>query len=131
MDEPGNLRVAGRIDGCPGAANRHELTGEAGCCLQQLDLGSAADMIRSMPIAGAPDGPGTPEAATARRVLEILGEASRVRRRGDEDWTHCQELITWAGKLALGRLEPTLTMPDEVWEFHRNESGGTSRWLEI
>ena len=41
-------------------------------------------MIRSMPIAGAPDGPATPEAATAR-VLEILGEASRVRRRGDED----------------------------------------------
>ena len=32
----------------------------------------------------APDGPATPEAATAR-VLEILGEASRVRRRGDED----------------------------------------------
>jgi hypothetical protein len=25
VDEPGNLRVAGRIDGCPGAANRHEL----------------------------------------------------------------------------------------------------------
>jgi hypothetical protein len=44
---------------------------------------------------------------------------------------HCQELITWAGKLALGRLKPTLTMPDEVWRFHRNESGGTSRWLEI
>jgi hypothetical protein len=62
VDEPGNLRIAGRIDGCPGAANRHELTGEAGCCLQQLDLGSAADMIRSMPIAGAPDGPATPEA---------------------------------------------------------------------
>ena len=62
VDEPGNLRVAGRIDGCPGAANRHELTGEAGCCLQQLDLDSAADMIRSMPIAGAPDGPATPEA---------------------------------------------------------------------
>jgi hypothetical protein len=79
----------------------------------------------------ARSGPATPEAATARRVLEILGEASRVRRRGDEDWTHCQELITWAGKLALGRLKPTLTMPDEVWEFHRNESGGTSRWLEI
>lgn len=62
-------------------------------------------MIRSMPIAEAPDGP----------ALEILGEASHVRRRGDEDWTHCQELITWAGKLALGRLKPTLTMPDEVW----------------
>ena len=89
-------------------------------------------MIRSMPIAGAPDGPASPEAATARRALEILGEASHVRRRGDEDRTHCQELITWAGKLALGRrLKPTLTMPDEVWEFNRNESGGTSRWLEI
>ncbi len=25
VDEPGNPRVAGRIDGCPGAANRHEL----------------------------------------------------------------------------------------------------------
>jgi hypothetical protein len=88
-------------------------------------------MIRSMPIAEAPDGPATPEAATARRALEILGEASPVRRRGDQDWTHCQELITWAGKLALGRLKPTLTMPDEVWECHRNESGGASLWLEI
>ena len=85
-----------------GAVPAAELTGEAGRCLQQLDLGSAADMIRSMPIAGAPDGPATPEAATARRVLEILGEASRVRRRGDEDWTHCQELITpgWLGAVS-------------------------------
>ena len=114
-----------------GAVPAAELMGEAGRCLQQLDLGYAADMIRSMPIAEAPDGPATPEAATARRALEILGEASRVRRRGDEDWTHCQELITWAGKLALGRLKPTLTMPDEVWECHRNESGGASLWLEI
>jgi hypothetical protein len=24
VDEPGNLRVAGRIDGCLGAANRHQ-----------------------------------------------------------------------------------------------------------
>ena len=63
-----------------GAVPAAELTGEAGRCLQQLDLGSAADMIRSMPIGGAPDGPATPEAATARRALEILGEASRVRR---------------------------------------------------
>jgi len=99
-----------------------------------LDQHATAEQIRraagACPIGGAPDGPATPEAATARRALEILGEASRVRRRGDEDWTHCQELITWADKLALGRLKPTLTMPDEVWEFHRNESGGTSRWLE-
>ena len=114
-----------------GAVPAAELTGEAGRCLQQLDLGSAADTIRSMAIGGAPDGPATPEAATARRALEILDEASHVRWRGDEDWTHCQELITWAGKLALGRLKPTLTMPDEVWEFHRNKSGGTSCWLEI
>ena len=114
-----------------GAVPAAEFIGEAGRCLQQLDLGYAADMIRSMSIATAPDGPVTPEAATARRALEILGEASRVRRRGDEDWTHCQELITWAGKLALGRLKPTLAMPDEVWECHRNESGGASLWLEI
>ena len=45
-----------------GAVPAAELTGEAGRCLQQLDLGSAADMIRSMRIAEAPDGPATPEA---------------------------------------------------------------------
>jgi hypothetical protein len=113
-----------------GAVPAAGLLKEAGRCLQQLDLGYAADMIRITRVAEAPDGPATAEAATARRVLEILGEASRVRYGGDEDWTHCQELITWAGKLALGRLKPTATMPDDVWEFHRDE-GGCSAWLEI
>jgi len=114
-----------------GAVPGPALMEAAGRCLQQLELGYAADMIRGMYIAAAPDGPASPEAATARRALEILGEASRVRRRGDEDWTHCQELITWAGKLSLGRLKPTPTMPDEVWERHEAENGGCYRWLEI
>jgi hypothetical protein len=73
----------------------------AGRCLQQLDLGCAADMIRGMRIAEAPEGPATPEAVSARHALGILGEASRVGHCGDEDWTRCQELITWAGKIAL------------------------------
>ena len=110
-----------------GAVAGPALMEAAGRCLQQLELGYAADMIRGMYIAPAPDGPAAPEAATARRALEILGEASRVRRRGDEDWTHCQELITWAGKLALGRLKPTPAMPDEVWDRHEVENGGWSR----
>lgn len=47
-----------------GAVPAAELMGEAGRCLQQLDLGYAADMIRSMRIAEAPDGPATLEAVT-------------------------------------------------------------------
>jgi hypothetical protein len=48
--------------------------------------------------------PGDTRSRTIRRVLEILGEASHVRRRGDEDWTHCQELITWGGCWVLAAL---------------------------
>jgi hypothetical protein len=73
----------------------------AGRYLQQLDPGCAADMIRGMHFAPVPDGPATPEAASARHALGLLGEASRVGVCGDEDWTRCQELITWAGKIAL------------------------------
>jgi len=131
VDEPGNLRVAGRIDGCPGAANRHELTGRQAAASSSSTWALRRRHDPEHAHRRGARRPGDTRSRTARPVLEILGEASRVRRRGDEDWTHCQELITWAGKLALGRLKPTLTMPDEVWEFHRNESGGTSRWLEI
>jgi hypothetical protein len=102
----------------------------AGRCLQRLDLGSAADDIRSMRIRSAPDGPATPEAICARGALDILHDASRVGCDDDEDWTHCQELITWAGKIAMGRLKPTATMPHEVWESDRS-GGGISWWLEI
>jgi hypothetical protein len=73
----------------------------AGRYLQQLDPGCAADLIRGMHIAAPPDGPATPEAVTARHALGLLGEASRVGVCGDEDWTRCQELLTWAGKIAL------------------------------
>lgn len=73
----------------------------AGRCLQQLDPGCAADMIRAMRVPEAPDGPATPEAVSARHALGILGEASRVGCHGDEDWTRCQELITRAGKIVL------------------------------
>jgi hypothetical protein len=87
-------------------------------------------MIRGMRIAEAPDGPATAETVSAQCALDILGEASCVGRRGDEERTHCQELITWAGKIALGRLKPTVTMPEEVWASH-SSGGRTSCWLEI
>jgi hypothetical protein len=132
-DEEPLLTRAGHLlhEVASGTVPGTELMEAAGCCLQQLDLGYAADAIRSTYIPPAPDGPGTPGAVTARRALEVLGEASRVGRRGDEDWTHCQELITWAGKLALGRLQPTQEMPEEVWECWKDDHGGCSTWLEI
>lgn len=43
-----------------------------------------------------PDGPDTPLSRAARAAAALLGDAARVPFRGDEEWTHCAELINKA-----------------------------------
>ena len=61
-EEPLLARASGLLrEAASGAVPGTALTEAAGRCLQQLDLGYAADMIRGMRIAEAPDGPAQPK----------------------------------------------------------------------
>lgn len=82
----------------------------AGRQLARLFLETAADYIRGQRFDAVPTNPQGPEAGRACVVLDLLHQASEVGFDGDEEWTYCQALIAWAGKVALGYVEPDAEM---------------------
>lgn len=103
----------------PRAATLIEVAGRQ---LARLFLETAADYIRGVRFEPVPSDPQTSDARRACAVLDLLDQASYIRRNGDEEWTYCQELIAWAGKVALGIVEPDAPIDlDLLYETGRLE----------
>lgn len=87
----------------PRAATLVEVAGRQ---LMRLFLEAAADYIRGKRFEPVLTDPQTSDARRAYAVLGLLDQASDAGHNGDEDWTDCQQLIAWPGKVALGIVEP-------------------------